>query len=113
MSRCPRVSGSARSSSSIGLPSGLLIKSPALYQPLAQTLWPYIGPALFDVAQTRSAVRFAINRASAGSNVGEGRPQAALLLVVNQHERAAIRREWNTLRNATGGQRRRGIDFAT
>src|SRR6185369_3541128 len=64
---------------------------PALcQQPLAQTLWPYIGPVLFDVVQTRSAVRFAVNHPPAGWNVGEDRPQAVLLLVVDQDEKAAI-----------------------
>src|ERR1700737_488814 len=90
MSSCPRVSGRARSSSSIRLPHGCRVESPARCQPLAQTLRPDIGPVLFDVVQTRSAVRFAVNHPPAGWNVGEGRPQAVLLLVVAKDEKAAI-----------------------
>src|SRR6202022_4704220 len=90
MSSCPRVSGRARSSSSIRLPHGCRVESPARCQPLAQTLRPDIGPVLFDVVQTRSAVRFAVDHPPAGWNVGKGRPQAVLLLVVDQDEKAAI-----------------------
>src|ERR1700740_2149906 len=93
MSSCPRVSGSARSSSSIRLPlpRRLLIESPAAPgQPLAQTPRPNIGPVLFDVVQTRSPVGFAVNPPPAGWNIGEDRPQAVLLLVVDQDEKAAI-----------------------
>jgi len=64
---------------------------PALcQQPLSQTLRPYIGPVLFDEVQTRTAVRFAVNHPPAGWNIGEGRPQAVLLLVVDQDEKAGI-----------------------
>ena len=59
----------------------------ALCRLLAQTLRPYIAPVLFDVVQTRSAVRFAVNHPPAGWNIGEGRPQAVLLLVVDQDEK--------------------------
>jgi hypothetical protein len=45
---------------------------------------------LFDVVQTCGAVRFAVNHSPAGWNVGEDRPQAVLLLVVDQDEKAAI-----------------------
>src|ERR1700687_1352644 len=71
-------------------PHGLHIRSPPLCQPLAQALRPNIGPVLFDVVQTRSAVRFAVDHPPAGWNVGKGRPQAVLLLVVDQDEKAAI-----------------------
>src|SRR5262249_30007017 len=71
-------------------PQELRIRSPARCQPLAQTLRPYIGPVLFDVVQTRRAVRFAVHHPPAGRNIGERRPQAVLLLVVDQHEKAAI-----------------------
>src|ERR1700722_14822693 len=71
-------------------PHGLRITSPARCQPLAQSLRPYIGPVLFDVVQTGSAVRFAVHHPPAGWNIGEGRPQAVLLLVVDQDEKAAI-----------------------
>src|SRR6476660_3481915 len=68
---------------------------PALcQQPLSQTLRPYIGPVLFDEVQTRTAVRFAVNHPPAGWNIGEGRPQAVLLLVVDQDEKAGIVVEW-------------------
>ena len=69
-------------------PARLFINSPR--QPLAQTPRPYIGPVLFDVVQTRSAVRFAVNHPPTGWNIGEGRPQAVLLLVVDQDKKAAI-----------------------
>ena len=62
----------------------------ALRQPLTQTLWPYIGPVLFDVVETRRAVRFALNHPPAGGNIGESRPQAVLVLVIDQEEKAAI-----------------------
>ena len=42
------------------------------------------------MVQTRRAVRFAVNYSPAGWNVGEDRPQAVLLLVVDQDEKAAI-----------------------
>src|ERR1700722_13024574 len=71
-------------------PHGLRINSPARCQPLAQSLRPYIRPVLFDVVQTVSAVRFAVHHPPAGRNIGEGRPQAVLLLVVDQDEKAAI-----------------------
>jgi len=51
--------------------SPLHLRTAALCQPLAQTLGPYIGPVLFDVVQTRSAVRFAVNYPPAGWNVGD------------------------------------------
>src|ERR1700751_4870135 len=92
ISSCPRVTGNARSPNSVQPPSRTVSRSgpPALCQPLAQTLRPYIGPILFDVFQTRSAVRFAVNHLPAGWNVGEGRPQAVLFLVVYQDEKTAI-----------------------
>src|ERR1700757_1296633 len=71
-------------------PQGLPIKPPSLCQPLAQTLRPYIGPVLFDVVQTRRAVRFAVHHPPAGWNIGESRPQAVLLLVIYQDKKAAI-----------------------
>jgi hypothetical protein len=51
---------------------------------------PYVGQVLFDLGQTRGGVRFAVNRPPVGWNVGEGRPQAVLLLVVEQDEKAAV-----------------------
>jgi hypothetical protein len=51
---------------------------------------PYVGPVLFDLGQTRGGVRLAVNRPPVGWNVGEGRPQAVLLLVVEQDEKAAV-----------------------
>src|SRR5271168_5000471 len=57
-------------------PAGLPIKSPALCQPLAQILRPYIGPVLLDVVQTPSAVGFAVSHSPAGRNIDERRPQA-------------------------------------
>ena len=87
---CPRVSGSARLSSSIRLPIQPAYFSSPLFQPLAQTLRPYIGPVLFDIVQTRGAVRFAVNHPPAGWNIGKDRPQAVLLLVVDQDKEAAI-----------------------
>src|SRR5277367_1540642 len=86
MSSCPRVSGSARSSSPIRLPNRPLPRR----QPLAQTLRPYIGPVLFDVVQTRSALRFAVDHPPAGWYIGERGPQAVLLLVVDQDEKTGI-----------------------
>jgi hypothetical protein len=47
-------------------------------------------PVLFDVVQTRRAFGFATNHWPAGWNIGEGRPQAVLLLVVDQEEKAPI-----------------------
>jgi hypothetical protein len=67
----------------------LLIGSPARRQPVAQTLGPYIGPVLFDIFQTRSALGFAVNHPPASGNIGEGRPQAVLLLVIDQDKKAA------------------------
>jgi hypothetical protein len=40
--------------------------------------------------QTRNAVRFGVNHAPAGWNIGEGWPQAVSLLVVDQDEKAVI-----------------------
>jgi hypothetical protein len=80
MSSCCHVSGGA----------GLAIKSPTLRQPLARTPRPCIGPVLFDVVQTRSAVRFALHHPLTGWHIGEGRPQAVLLLVVDQDKKTAI-----------------------
>ena len=70
-------------------PHGLIIRIPARCQPVAQTLRPYVGPVLFDVVQTRSAVRFAVNHPPAGWNIGEGGPQAVLLFVIDQNEEGA------------------------
>jgi hypothetical protein len=94
-------------------------------QSVAQTLRPYIGPVLFDVVQTRGAVRFAVNHPPACWNIGEGRPQTVLLLVVDQDEKAAIfvveridahrfsspssRHEWNSSDHTGGQQGRSGV----
>ena len=59
-------------------------------QPVAKALRPYIGPVLFDVVQTRCAVRLAVNSPPASWNIGEGRPQAVLLLVVDQDQKGAL-----------------------
>src|SRR6476660_8661345 len=90
MSSCPRVSGIARVSSPIRVPQSSRFACQPPLQPLAQTPRPYIGPVLFDVVQTRSAVRFAVSHPPTGWNIGEGRPQAVLLLVVAQDKKAAI-----------------------
>jgi hypothetical protein len=45
---------------------------------------------LFDEVHTRSAVRLAVNHPPAGWNVSEDRPQAVLLLIVDQDEKGAI-----------------------
>src|SRR6476469_9051533 len=71
-------------------PHGLVIRSPARCQPVTQALRPYVGPVLFDVVQTGSAVGFAVNHPPAVWNIGEGRPQAVLLLVIDQDEKAGI-----------------------
>src|SRR3990170_205759 len=63
---------------------------PAFGQPVAQTLWPDIGPPVFDVVQTRGSVRLAKDHPPSIRNVSKGRPQAVLLLVVDQHEEAAV-----------------------
>ncbi len=68
----------------------LCIGSAIIRQPVAQTLWPNIGPVLFDVVQARSARRFAVNHPPTCWNVGERWPQAVLLLVVDQNEEAAL-----------------------
>src|SRR5687768_2283508 len=59
-------------------------------QPVAQTLWPDIGPRVFDVVQTRGSVRLAEHHTPSVRNIGKGRPQAVLFLVVDQHEEAAV-----------------------
>jgi len=87
MSSCPRVSGRARSSRCIRFP----YRNPlSRGQPLAQTLRPYVSPVLFDVVHTRCAIPFAIHHPPAGWNIGEGGPQAVLLLVVYQDEKTAV-----------------------
>src|SRR5258708_30787276 len=87
MSSCPRVRGSARSSRSIRFP----YRNPLVScQSVAQALRPYISPVLFDVVQTRRAIPFAVHRSPAGWNIRERRPQAVLLLVVDQDEKAAV-----------------------
>src|SRR6478736_8431539 len=92
MSSCARVSGSTLSSSSIESPdpNALVIGSSAHYQPLAQGLRPDVRPVLFDVVNTRRAVRSAVHHLPAGWHVSEGRPQAVLLFAVDQHEEAAV-----------------------
>ena len=45
---------------------------------------------LFDVLQARGTVGFPVYHPPASWNIGEGRPQAVLLLVVHQDEKAAI-----------------------
>jgi hypothetical protein len=88
---CVRASAEvSRSSHRTARTHELRIKTSALLQPLAQTLRPYIGPVLFDVLETRSAVRFAVNHLPTGWNVGEGGPQAVLFLVIDQDEKTAI-----------------------
>src|ERR1700733_2729489 len=71
-------------------PGGLLIKTPTRCQPIAQTLRPDIRPVLLDVVQTRRPVGFAVNHPPSSGNIGERRPQAVLLLVVDQHKKTAI-----------------------
>src|SRR5947209_6273510 len=87
MSSCPRVSGSAPSSSSIRV----TYRNPlSRCQPLAQALRPYVSPVLLDVVQTCRAIPLAIRHPPAGWNIREGGPQAVLLLVIDQHEKAAV-----------------------
>jgi hypothetical protein len=45
---------------------------------------------LLDVLQTRSSVGFPVYHSPTRWNIGEGRPQAVLLLVVHQDEKAAV-----------------------
>ena len=45
---------------------------------------------MLDVVTTRSAVSFAVNHPLAGWNIGERRPPAVLLLVVDRDEETAI-----------------------
>src|ERR1700756_4051923 len=71
-------------------PHGLHVKTPALCQPLAQTLRPNIGPVLLDVVQTSGASPLAVKPPPASKTVSKGRPQAALLLVVNQDEKLPL-----------------------
>src|ERR1700722_8306065 len=82
--------GSPRAPLDLPYPDGSLIKTPARCQPFAQTLRANIGPVLFDVLQTCSAVSFPINHTPAGWNIGKHRPETVLLLVVDQDEKAAI-----------------------
>ena len=63
---------------------------PARRQSLAQALRPYISPILFDVVQTRNAVRLAVNHPPAGWNFGEIGPKAMLFFVIDQDEKTAI-----------------------
>lgn len=62
----------------------------SLCEPLTQALRPYIGPVVFDEGQTGGAVRGPVNRAPTCWDIGEGRPQAVLFLVIHQNEEAAI-----------------------
>jgi hypothetical protein len=45
---------------------------------------------LFDVVQTRSALRLAVHHPRPGRNIGEGRLPGVLLLVIDDDEKAAI-----------------------
>ena len=55
-------------------------------QALAQTPGPYVGPVLFDIVETRSAVRFAVNRPPSPWNIDGSRPQAVLFLSIDQND---------------------------
>lgn len=92
MSSGARVSESARYEGFIRPPQahGLRIDSSAFCQPVAQTLRPDIGPVLFDVVETCRTVRIAVDRLPPGWNLSEGRPQAVLLLVVDQDEKVPL-----------------------
>ena len=69
----------------------LPIKSPARLTFFSRKLpRPYVRPVLFDIVQALAAGRFAIDHPPAGWNIGKGRPQAVLLLVVDQDEECAI-----------------------
>jgi hypothetical protein len=58
---------------------------------------------LFDVLQARCTVGFTVNHSPASWNIGEGRPQAVLLLVVHQDEKAAVVVvEWIDAHNSPG-----------
>ena len=59
-------------------------------QPVTQTFRPDIRPVLVDVAQTGSAVGLTVDNPPAGWDVGESRPETVLILVVDQHEEAAV-----------------------
>src|SRR5262249_48315836 len=82
--------GSPRAPLDLPYPDGSLIKTPPCGQPFAETLRPYIGPVLLDVVQTSSAVRLAVYHPPPRGNIGERRPEAVLLLVVDQNEKTAI-----------------------
>src|ERR1700733_9489143 len=57
---------------------------------LTQAFRPHVGPVLVDIVQARRPGRFPVHHAPAGWNVREGRPQAVLLLVVDQHEEGTV-----------------------
>jgi hypothetical protein len=59
-------------------------------QPVTQTLRPDVRPVLVDVAQTSSAVGLTVDNPPAGWDVGKDWPKAVLILVVDQHEEAAV-----------------------
>jgi hypothetical protein len=67
-----------------------MINSPTLCHPLAQAFWPDIRPVLLYVVKAGGAVCCTENHPPSGRHLDKGRPQAVLLLVVDQNEKAAI-----------------------
>src|ERR1700744_5491948 len=62
----------------------------ALFDRLLQALRPDVGPVLLDVVEALRTGGLAENDAPAGRNVGEDRPQAVLVLVVDEHDKGAV-----------------------
>src|SRR5262249_25208366 len=62
----------------------------ALRKSFAQALRPDVGPVLSAAARPRARCRPAVSHPPSRRDVGEGRPEAVLLLVVDQDEEVAV-----------------------